>query len=81
VDLSAEAGIDVELPAECIANPADCGLLLSERPAEFGDEESLVPYEQVIGEYRRAAYLALEEEYIPLGLREYIKEYFTSLEP
>ncbi len=81
VDLSAEAGIDVELPAECIAYPAACGLLISERPAEFRDEESLVPYEQVIGEYRRAAYLALEEEYIPLGLREYIKEYFTSLEP
>jgi hypothetical protein len=81
VDLSSEPGIGVELPAECTANPADCGILISERPTVLGDEESLVPYEQVLGEYRRAAYLALEEEYVPLGLREYIKDYFTSLEP
>ena len=81
VDLSADAGIGVELPAECIANPAECGILISENPTEFGDEESLVPYEQVFSDYRRAAYIALEEEYVPLGLREYVKDYFTSLEP
>ena len=81
VDLSTEAGIEVELPAECAAKPADCGILISESPTEFRDEESLVPYEQVFGDYRRAAYIALEEEYIPLGLREYVKDYFTSLEP
>ena len=74
-------GVEVELPAECAVNPADCGILISESRTEIRVEESLVPYEEVYSDYRRAAYIALEEEYIPLGLREYVKDYFTSLEP
>ncbi|WP_420629603.1 hypothetical protein [Candidatus Leptofilum sp.] len=81
VDLSAFEGEDIELPAECIANPADCGGLLSENPTEFGDEQSIVPYEQVFGDYRNAANEALADDYIPLGLKGYIRDYFSSLEP
>ncbi len=81
VDLSGTEGVDIELPAECVANPADCGQLLNETPTEFGDESSIVPYEQVFGDYRDAANEALAEDYVPLGLKGYIRDYFTSLEP
>ncbi len=81
VDLSGFEGEDIELPAECIANPADCGGLLSENPTEFGDEQSIVPYEQVFGDYQDAANEALADDYIPLGLKGYIRDYFSSLEP
>lgn len=79
--LGTEPGQDVELPAECLANPQNCGPLLSERPSEIGDERSTVPYSEVFGDYRDAAYNALEDEPIPLGLKGYIREYFSSLEP
>ncbi len=81
VDLSGFEGEDVELPAECLADPASCGGLLSENPTEFGDEQSIVPYEQVFGDYRNAANEALADDYIPLGLKGYIRDYFSSLEP
>ncbi len=81
VDLTGEAGEEIELPAECIANPADCGALINETNTEFGDESSVVPYDQVFGDYRDAAYTALDDGYIPLGLKGYIRDYFSLLEP
>ncbi|MDW8098703.1 MAG: hypothetical protein RML36_04350 [Anaerolineae bacterium] len=42
---------------------------------------SLVPYQQVYRQYAAEAAQAMEREYIPLGLREYVREYFTRLEP
>jgi hypothetical protein len=81
VDLSGIEGTDIELPAECLADPSACGPLLEERPADFGEEGSLVPYEQVFGDYRDAASEALSDEQIPLGLRGLVRDYFSSLEP
>ena len=81
VDLGGEEGVEIELPAECRANPSACGSLLSETDTEFSDEESLVPYDQVYGDYRDAAYEALDDDYVPLGYREFIRDYFSSLEP
>jgi hypothetical protein len=81
VDLSGETGVDIELPAECLANPADCGGLLSENPTDFTTEGSTIPYDQVFGDYRDAANEALQDDYIPLGLKGYIRDYFSSLEP
>jgi hypothetical protein len=81
VDLSDVEGSEVELPAECIANPELCGQLGSESPTEFGEEGSVVPYEQVYGDYRDAAYEALSDDRIPLGLKGYVRDYFSSLEP
>lgn len=49
----------------------------SENPAG----QSLVPYNQVFSDYRSAANRALESDYIPLGLRDVVRDYFTSLEP
>lgn len=43
--------------------------------------QSLVPYNQVYGEYLTEANRALESDYIPLGLRDVVRNYFTSLEP
>lgn len=43
--------------------------------------QSLVPYNQVYGQYRTEANRALESDYIPLGLRDVVRDYFTSLEP
>jgi hypothetical protein len=81
LDLSGEEGVDVELPAECIANPANCGGLLSETPTEFTAEGSTVPYTQVFGDYRNAAYEALSDDHIPRGMKGYVRDYFSSLEP
>lgn len=80
-DLSGEEGVEIELPAECRINPAECGALLNETPTEFSDETSLVPYTQVFGDYRNAANEALQDDYIPLGLKGYVRDYFSSLEP
>ena len=80
-DLSQFEGIDIELPAECYLNPLLCGDLLSEWPSELRPQGSQVPYTDVYGNYRAAANQALEEDYIPLGMRGFIRDYFSSLEP
>lgn len=80
-DLSSFSGVDVELPAECRVNPALCGALLSETPTQFTSQGSTVPYSRVFGDYRNAAYEALSSDYIPLGLKGFIRDYFSSLEP
>ena len=43
--------------------------------------ESVVPYNEVFADYANAASRALESDYIPLGLRDVVRDYFTSLEP
>ncbi len=42
---------------------------------------SLVPYQEVYREYASEAARAMEREYIPVNLRDYVREYFTALEP
>ena len=51
---------------------------------EFDDNplgESRVSYDTVFSEYQNAANRALESDYVPLGLRDVVRQYFTSLEP
>ncbi|MBZ0300792.1 MAG: hypothetical protein K8J31_13665 [Anaerolineae bacterium] len=43
--------------------------------------QSLVPYNQVYSDYSNAANRSLESDYIPLALRDVVREYFSSLEP
>lgn len=43
--------------------------------------ESSVPYNQVFANYADAANRALENAYVPLGLRDVVRDYFTSIEP
>ncbi len=51
---------------------------------EFDDNpigESRVSYDTVFSDYQDAANRALESDYVPLGLRDVVRDYFTSLEP
>ena len=51
---------------------------------EFDDNplgESRVSYDTVFSDYRQAANRALESDYVPLGMRDVVRDYFTSLEP
>jgi hypothetical protein len=42
---------------------------------------SVIPYDQVFSSYQNAANQALESGYVPLGLRDVIRNYFTALAP
>lgn len=42
---------------------------------------ALVPYVQVLQRYAEIAGQAMERSYIPAGLKDYVKEYFSGLEP
>ena len=43
--------------------------------------ETTVPYTEVYGQYRDQASTALDNEHIPLSMRDYIRQYFGALEP
>ncbi|NWG16464.1 MAG: hypothetical protein HXY41_07495 [Chloroflexi bacterium] len=43
--------------------------------------QAAIPYNQVFSDYRDAANRALDSDYIPLGLRDVVRDYFASLEP
>lgn len=45
------------------------------------DGQVTVPYNQVFSDYANAANEALNRDYVPLGLRDVVRDYFTSLEP
>jgi hypothetical protein len=49
-------------------------------PAPEGGRTS-VPYREVYADYAAQAGAALEGSYIPLGLKQYVRDYFSSLEP
>lgn len=80
VDLSGVEGVDIELDTSC--QGADCGELIGETPTDFANEGgSIVPYNQVFGDYRGAVNEALAGSSIPLGYKGFIRDYFSSLEP
>lgn len=75
---SVEAAGDDEL--RLAADPGDAPLT----QGEFQDNPlgvSVVPYNQVFSSYADAASRALESDYIPLGMRDVVREYFSSLDP
>jgi hypothetical protein len=43
--------------------------------------EPLVPYHEVYYDYLDAAHQTMERSYIPSGLKDYVREYFSQLEP
>lgn len=49
--------------------------------SENPEGQVTVPYNQVYGDYAGAVNEALDQGYIPLGLRDVIHDYFTSLAP
>jgi len=72
-------GSELSLSRECQINPADCGQLLSKSPSKIEDERSLIPYSEVLREYRTVAYEQLNSSEIPLGMKSYVRDYFSSL--
>lgn len=48
---------------------------------ENPEGDATVPYDQVFSQYSDAANRALESDYVPLGLRDVVRDYFTALEP
>jgi chemotaxis protein histidine kinase CheA len=52
-----------------------------QNPLPGADTPVLVPYQQVYGEYLQAANQIVDSGAIPPALRDYIKSYFTQLEP
>ncbi|MEZ4640076.1 MAG: hypothetical protein R2856_34820 [Caldilineaceae bacterium] len=53
----------------------------TEQPLPGSAAEPLVPYQDVYGTYIDAANQALEREAIPAGMEEYVRGYFSQLEP
>ena len=49
-------------------------------PAPEGGRAS-VPYREVYADYADQASAALERSYIPLGMKQYVRDYFSSLQP
>lgn len=77
-------GQDLELEARCLADPAACGPLGGLRPSGIDPDTSggsLLPYDQVFGDYRDAAFEALDRSNIPVNLQNLVRDYFSALEP
>lgn len=73
-----EASGDDEV--ELRADPGDVPLDEGEfQENAFG--QSVVPYNAVFSDYADAATRALESGYVPLGLRDVVRQYFSSLDP
>jgi hypothetical protein len=51
------------------------------QPQPGASGAALVPYSEVFASYADAAVETMEREYVPSGLKEYVREYFTHLEP
>ncbi len=82
VDLSGQ-GQDVELEVQCLSDPAACGPPGQQLPTDPNRPTggSIVPFDQVFGDYRDTAFEALPNSGIPPGLQGLVRDYFTALEP
>jgi hypothetical protein len=76
--LGGEGGEQVDVPGSGESDPGGSegeGL----PPPERG--EALVPYDEVYTDYQAQAASALENSYIPRGIKDYVRDYFSSLDP
>ena len=76
--LGGEEGTPLSLPGQ--GDPGDTPMSEGEF-AENPAGEAQVPYSEVYADYADAANEALEGEYVPLGLRDLVRDYFSSLDP
>jgi hypothetical protein len=49
--------------------------------SQLNDQTNSVPYNQVFNRYVNQASSALESDYVPLGLKDVIREYFNGIQP
>jgi hypothetical protein len=40
-----------------------------------------VPYQQVYGEFQQYALTTLDRSYVPISVKDYVRNYFSSLDP
>lgn len=62
----------------------DSGAMLSGSDSSLSDptsNDSQVPYVQVLGNYQQKATKAMDSSYVPLNMKELVKDYFSSLAP
>ncbi len=72
-----EGGVEMPLGREGEGEPvARTGTIPPPQTGQAG-----VPYRQVYVEYATRAGAALESSYIPLGMKQYVRDYFSALEP
>lgn len=82
-DLGGE-GQEFELETRCLIDPEACGPLGGLTPSDPNKQApggQLVPYDQVFGDYRDAAFEALRGGNIPVNLQNLVRDYFSALEP
>ena len=76
----ADGGDEVTLPGQDTGQ-GESEVREREDPLPGTPEEALVPYYEVYYEYLDAANQAMERTYVPPGLQEYVRAYFSQLEP
>jgi len=74
------SGEEVTLPGQD-SGQGESQVREQENPLPGTPGEALVPYYEVYYEYLNAANQAMERTYVPSGLQEYVREYFSRLEP
>jgi type II secretory pathway pseudopilin PulG len=68
-------------PREVLPGQSGPGTTRELPPGSPNDNRAAtVPYREVLRDYATQAAAALQSSYIPTGLRNYVKEYFSSLE-
>ena len=45
------------------------------------DNGALTPYQQVFGDFFDYAQTSLDRGYVPLSIKDYVRDYFSSLDP
>jgi hypothetical protein len=45
------------------------------------DNGALTPYQQVYADFLEYAQTSLDRGYVPLSIKDYVREYFSSLDP
>ena len=50
-------------------------------PGQGSNNGTLTPYQQVFTDFERYAQTSLDRGYIPLSVKDYVRDYFSSLDP
>ncbi|MFX1355576.1 MAG: hypothetical protein ACFFGP_16600, partial [Promethearchaeota archaeon] len=74
--LGEEGGERIDVPGQGEGGPPT-----GETEGEPREGQALVPYNEVYTDYQAQAASALENSYIPRGMKEYVRAYFSSLDP
>ena len=68
----------VEVPGGDIDRPQ---ISESDKQSDGGDGEVRVDFRDVLPTYQERATKAMQDRYIPLGMKDLVRDYFSSLQP